>query len=86
MLGARVRESRVYIHESCKDLIAQMDNYTDKSNEHDDLVDAASMLFAIMDAPFLRTSHEDEIDSFGYTFFDLFNEERRWRWREQFAS
>ena len=48
-LGSFVRQGKVFIHESCRQLIQQMDAFTGKGKEQDDVVDAASMLFGIID-------------------------------------
>jgi predicted phage terminase large subunit-like protein len=48
-LGTFIRSGRVRIHKSCTDLIRQMDTFTGSGKEHDDLVDACSMLFACIE-------------------------------------
>jgi len=48
-LGAFVKEGKVKIHESCIDLMAQMDRFNKNYAGKDDLVDAASMIFQIVD-------------------------------------
>ena len=54
-LGAFVKEGRVHIHESCIDLMAQMDRFNKNYNGKDDLVDAAAMIFQIADNFSYRT-------------------------------
>ena len=48
-LGSFVKEGRVFIHESCMDLMAQMDKFNKNYSGKDDLVDAASMIFQIVE-------------------------------------
>lgn len=48
-LGSFVRQNRVQIIESrCRELVLQMDTFTGKGNEDDNVVDAASMLFPLV--------------------------------------
>jgi hypothetical protein len=48
-LGSFVKEGKVKIHESCVDLMAQMDKFNKNYAGKDDLVDAAAMIFTIAD-------------------------------------
>ena len=48
-LGSFVRRGQVQILEGpCRELVLQMDTFTGKGNERDDVVDAASMLFPLV--------------------------------------
>ncbi|HUW48652.1 MAG TPA: hypothetical protein VMW36_07910, partial [Patescibacteria group bacterium] len=49
-LGAFCREKKCLIGENCKQLLSEMDMYTGKDNEKDNVIDAASMLFQTVDA------------------------------------
>ena len=48
-LGAFVKEDKVKIHETCIDLMNQMDHFNKNYSGKDDLVDAAAMIFTIAD-------------------------------------
>jgi hypothetical protein len=59
-LGAFVKEGKVKIHESCVDLMGQMDKFNKNYYGKDDLVDAASMIFQLVDI-FSYRSYTQEI-------------------------
>jgi len=84
-LGSFVRQGKVFICESCVDLMRQMEVYTGKDGDEDDLVDAASMLFAIIDG-FAR-NHWLERQSPGYYTVENFcRRKQATGWRANFAS
>jgi hypothetical protein len=58
-LGAFVKEGKVKIHESCVDLMAQMDKFNKNYSGKDDLVDAAAMVFQLVDMFAYRTYTKD---------------------------
>ena len=85
-LGQFVRNGRVQIVESgCYDLIRQMDLFTGKGKEEDDVVDAASMLFPLVDQFHVPSSLIDRINPAKGTFFDIFKKKVRNDWRSNFA-
>ena len=59
-LGAFVKAGTVHIHESCIDLMAQMDRFNKNYNGKDDLVDAAAMIFQLVDQFSYRTYTKEE--------------------------
>lgn len=85
--GAHIRLGKVKIHESCVELLRQMDLYTGRGGkEMDDLVDAASMLGAVIDG-FAHNPIEN-IDGFvkTMTMRDLFNRKESYAWTSEFAN
>ena len=44
-LGAAMREGKVFMHESCKNLMLEMEFFSGREGDKDNLVDSASMLF-----------------------------------------
>ena len=85
-MGQFVRNGRVQIVESgCYDLIRQMDLFTGKGKEEDDVVDAASMLFPLVDQFHVPSSLIDRINPAKGTFFDIFKKKVRNDWRSNFA-
>jgi hypothetical protein len=60
-LGSFVREGKVKIHKSCGDLIAQMDRFTKNYSGKDDIVDAASMIFRIVEGFSYRHYTQEDV-------------------------
>ena len=85
-LGGFVREGKFLVSERCSDLIHEMDHFTGKGNEKDNLVDACSMLFAVIE----NFSHKywwrpvPENFQYGWTFMDLTKDEEDESWRNNF--
>lgn len=81
-LGAFVRSGHVQIVESkCRELIQQMDIFTGKGNEKDDVVDAASMLFPLVGEFASPSSLIERIDPSENSFYGIFKkpaEEDSW--------
>lgn len=85
-LGSFIRLGKVKIHDSCTELIRQMDSFTGKGKESDDIVDGASMLFAIIDG-FARNGWltvRDPLDY--YSMENFFKRERGKGWRGNFVA
>ena len=87
-LGAFVKEGKVKIHESCIDLMAQMDRFNKNYSGKDDLVDAASMIFQIVDM-FSYRNYTKEVPEFQlknwFTIEDLKPKPQR-GWERRFVS
>lgn len=83
-LGAFLRQGKLRIHESCRDLIAEMDTFTGMGNEKDNIVDAASMLIALI-GDFHTGNYRIEDRRERGTFWDIFRRKPKQSWRENFA-
>ena len=87
-LGSFVRQGKVQIVESrCRELILQMDSFTGKGNEEDDVVDAASMLFPLVkNFGYFRKAGESVTG--GETLMDLIKRHKRSKndWRSNFVA
>lgn len=84
-LGAFYRDGRLHIHTSAVDLMRQMEVFPKSDN--DDLVDATAMLFMVVDRFAGRYwSEQQEYRSRVQTYFDLFRDDPRNRWADQFVS
>jgi hypothetical protein len=59
-LGSFVREGNVRIHKSCSDLISQMDRFTKNYTGRDDIVDAAAMIFQLVEHFSFRNYTKEE--------------------------
>lgn len=87
-LGSMVREGRVRVKDSLSELMEQMGNFSPNYSGHDDLVDAASMLFQLIenmpfrhwDKPLFSTVKD------WYTIEDLFPKEHALKWADRFVS
>ena len=86
-LGSYARLRKVKIKSSCVDLIRQMDFFTGRGGkERDDLVDAASMLFAVADG--LTANWTQPIENFvqATKFKYLFHRrKKKYAWGSEFA-
>jgi hypothetical protein len=88
-LGSMVREGRVKIFYQLTELMEQMGNYNPNYSGHDDLVDAAAMLFRLIENMPFRQWEEP---LFGktvkdwYTIEELFPRERAVAWADRFVS
>lgn len=90
-LGAFVKEGKVKIHESCIDLMAQMDKFNKNYNGKDDLVDAAAMIFQLVDIFSYRTYTKEEPE---FKLKDWFcmqdvldaNKHKKINWERRFVS
>ena len=74
-LGSFVREGKVHIHESCLDLIDQMDHFNKNYKGNDDLVDAAAMIFQLVEIFSFRNYTKQEfqyVPKDYFTFEDQF--------------
>jgi len=85
-LGAFVREGKLYINERCTDLLHEMDHFTGKGNEKDNLVDATSMIFSIVENFAFQYWAEPQNFQTGMTFLDLYKDDDSYEWRKEFAS
>lgn len=87
-LGAFVKEGKVKIHESCVDLMAQMDRFNKNYSGKDDLVDAAAMIFQLVDIFSYRTYTKDVPEWKPRDYFTLADMETRREnsWEKRFIS
>lgn len=85
-LGAFVREGRIWVKDTCRELLRQMESFTGKGKEQDDLVDAASMLFAVIEG--FATNHWLEPQHYygGMTVGDFCKFSQTKSWRDNFAN
>lgn len=87
-LGSFLRDDKVYIHRGALELMKQMEHFP--RGEHDDLVDAASMMFHVIDK--FRGVYWDQqvrdVQMGSRSFFDVFGRpgQRSGSWEEQFVS
>jgi hypothetical protein len=88
-LGSFVRQGKVQIIEAgCRELVLQMDAFTGKGSEEDDVVDAASMLFPLVKTfGYARQGYDNMKGGFG-TIMDLINRNKKSRndWRSNFVA
>jgi len=86
-LGAFLRDEKIYIHRDATDLMAQMEHFP--RGEHDDIVDALSMQFQIIDK-FKGMYWDEQVEPHANrrTFFDLFGsmDEPSKAWEAQFIA
>jgi hypothetical protein len=86
-LGQFVRNGKVMIVESgCFELLRQMDTFTGKGKEHDDVVDAASMLFPLAEEFGVSANLMDRMKPTEGTFFDVFRKRSKGSWRSNFVA
>lgn len=83
-LGAFVAERKCLIHTSCTKLMRQMEFFTGQGKEHDDLVDAASMLFSVIDK-FAQHYWIEPMFRKGLTL-ETFFEKKPKGWEDRFVS
>ena len=86
--ASQVRLGKVKIHVSCIELLRQMDKFTGRGGkEQDDLVDAASMLSAVIDG-YAGNYYTDPIENFvqGMTFRKLLEKKDKYEWTSEFAN
>lgn len=84
-LGSFVRQGKVWVKDTCTDLIRQMETYTGKDGDEDDLVDAASMLFAVVDG-FARNHWLDKRVVDEWTVENLGRKHGLTGWRDNFVA
>jgi hypothetical protein len=87
-LGSFVRQGNVQIVEPhCRELILQMDSFTGKGSEEDDVVDAAAYLFPLAKIFGSARSADEPGRTEGVTLRDIMNAHKRKKseWRTQFA-
>lgn len=84
-LGSFVREGKVRIRQDQFDLIHEMDFFTGKGKEKDNLVDAAAMLFYLIEDFNYGYMHSLGIPTRG-TFYDIFKDSQDdgYKWRDVF--
>lgn len=88
-LGSFLRDGRIFIHTSLTELKSQLEQFP--RGEHDDLVDALSMQFQLIEK-FRGTYWDQQVNSIenrGASFFDLFGDptaEPVETWEKQFVS
>lgn len=85
-LGAFCREKKCIIGESCKQLLAEMDMYTGKDNEKDNVIDAASMLFQTVDAFSQFFQVPEQFRNPVMTLRDLFKVKPKFEWAKGMVS
>lgn len=84
-LGSFVREGKVHIKDTEIDLIHEMDFFTGRGKEKDNLVDAASMLFYVIEDFNFGYMQRLDLKPKG-TFFDIFKDSKTdgYKWRDVF--
>lgn len=86
-LGAAMREGKVLIRETLTDLMREMEFFTGRGNEKDNLVDSASMLFSVCESFAQHYWAEQQfVRNSQYTLNKLFKKRRVGGWEERFAS
>ena len=71
----------------CQDLIRQMDVFTGRGKEEDDIVDAASMLFATIDEFYDKYwVVQSNYKRHTHTLMDIFNKPKLKKLRDNFAA
>jgi len=88
-LGSFVRRGQVQILEAqCRELILQMDTFTGKGNEEDDVVDAASMLFPLVKHFGYAMSKVQEMRGDDWTIEEIINRHKKKKgdWRRNFVA
>jgi hypothetical protein len=83
-LGAHLRLGKVKILERCKELIMEMDTFTGKGNEKDNIIDATAMLFPLVENFAYRSSFFERIAK--NTFYDVFKKKPKNSWRSNFRN
>lgn len=86
-LGAFVRDGRCKIVErNCKELITQMDMYTGKGSDDDDVIDSASMIFSCVETFAQHYWYQPSFRNYpGMSLFDIFKPEVP-AWEDKFVS
>ena len=87
-LGSFVREGKVYIHETLKDLIIQMERFTKNYQGKDDLVDALSMIFPLIKQFSFRYYYEPKglISKTWFTIEEMMKKHKKpLKWKDRFA-
>jgi hypothetical protein len=84
-LGAFVREGKVHIKDDQIDIIHEMDFFTGKGKEKDNLVDAGSMIFYVIEDFNYGYMQRLNLKPKG-SFFDIFNDSKTdgYKWRDAF--
>ena len=88
-LGYYVRAGNVQIVESgCRELVRQMDTFTGKGNEKDDVVDAAALLFPLVGTFGYPTSMIERVKAEQGTIMELINarKNKTSEWRKNFVA
>jgi hypothetical protein len=89
VLGSFVRDGKCFINENLRNLIAEMDCFTGKGNEKDNLVDALCMIYQIIDSFAYRHWQENRREG-PQTFKEIFDEANRQNskfiYRRQFVA
>lgn len=90
-LGAFVKEGKVKINERCVDLLGQMDRFNKNYTGKDDLVDAAAMIFQLVDIFSYRTYTKPDVEVRLKDWFCMqdvldANKHRKTSWERRFVS
>lgn len=88
--GSFFREQRVFIHRGCHDLKSQMSKFTKNYTGHDDIVDAAAMIFEVVEI-FSFKNYTKPMDGEWrpkdyFTFEDMMKEEESTAWDRRFVK
>lgn len=84
VLGGLVRTGRVFIHESCSDLLLQMEFFP--KGEHDDLVDSLTMMVGIVKEFQLGPQNGDKRNFARNSLFDIFKKKTGSSWEAKFVT
>jgi hypothetical protein len=87
-LGQAARNHQISVNKKCQDLIYEMDHFTGKGKEKDDLVDAAAMIFAVLDENIYRRFIEESYHGGRYETFRTLGlpEKKEYDWGAQFVA
>ena len=84
-LGSFMRTGHVLIKDTCKELLTQLEFFTGKGKEKDDLVDSASMLFAIIEGYAVGMWYEPQ-RALGPGDLEWWFKPKNKTWRDNFAN
>jgi hypothetical protein len=86
-LGSFIREGRAYIHSRCTGLISQLERFTGKAGDADDMIDAANMLLFLHDRFAARYSVPKNFRRGGLTYQDVWKlSQPEDSWERRFVS
>jgi predicted phage terminase large subunit-like protein len=88
-IGPWVRTGKLFIKSTCTQLIEQMDTYSGRGDEKDDIIDALSMIF--MSINNYNYSYQTRMDNLpgshvGRCFYDLYRDDEEYKWKEEFSA
>lgn len=87
-IGPWVRTGKLFIKSSCIQLIEQMDTYSGRGDERDDIIDALSMVFLAINNYNYTHHPEDNLPGQyqGRCFWDMRKRDDSYKWEEEFTA